>query len=90
MLSYFKKKEVVMENTFNNEVDNSFETKIKMIKSHLYTVGNISSLEAIDLYNATRLSAVIFTLKKSGLDISTTPETYGKARFVRDHLNKAI
>ena len=79
-----------MENTFNNEVDNSFETKIKMIKAHLYEKGSITSLEAINLYSATRLSAVIFTLKKNGLDISTTPETYGKSRFVRYHLNKAI
>ena len=90
MLSYFKKKEVVMENTFNNEVDNSFESKTKMIKSHLYEKGSITSLDAINLYNATRLSAVIFNLKKSGLDISTTPETYGRSRFVRYHLNKAI
>ncbi len=79
-----------MENTFNNEVDNSFETKIKMIKSHLYEKGSITSLEAINLYNSTRLSAVIFTLKKNGLEISTTPETHGRSRYVRYHLNKAI
>ena len=72
------------------EVDNSYETKISMIKSHLYEKGNISSLEAINLYNATRLSDIIFKLKKTGLDISTTPETYGRSRFVRYHLNKAI
>lgn len=89
MFSIFKKKEVVTGSGLT-EVDNSYETKISMIKSHLYEKGNISSLEAINLYNATRLSDIIFKLKKTGLDISTTPETYGKSRFVRYHLNKAI
>ena len=89
MFSIFKKKEVVTGSGLS-EVDNSYETKISMIKSHLYEKGNISSLEAINLYNATRLSDIIFKLKKTGLDISTTPETYGKSRFVRYHLNKAI
>jgi hypothetical protein len=70
--------------------DNSYETKMEMIKSHLYEKGNITSLEAIKLYNATRLSDVIFKLKQKGLDITTTPETYGRSRFVRYHLNKAI
>ena len=89
MFSIFKKKEVVTGSGLA-EVDNSYETKISMIKSHLYEKGNISSLEAINLYNATRLSDIIFKLKKTGLDISTTPETYGKSRFVRYHLKKAI
>ena len=89
MFSIFKKKEVVTGSGLS-EVDNSYETKISMIKSHLYEKGNISSLEAINLYNATRLSDIIFKIKKTGLDISTTPETYGRSRFVRYHLNKAI
>ena len=89
MFSIFKKKEVVIGSGLT-EVDNSYETKISMIKSHLYEVGNISSLEAINMYQATRLSDIIFKLKKTGLDISTTPETYGRSRFVRYHLNKAI
>ena len=91
MLSFFKKEKVSENNSVMTvENDNSFESKAKMIKAHLYEKGSITSLEAIDLYNATRLSAVIFNLKKGGLDISTTPETYGKSRFVRYHLNKAI
>ena len=73
-----------------NIVDNSFETKIKAIKSHLLTKGNITSWEAIQKYNATRLSAIIFNLKRNGMDITTTPETNGKSRFVRYHLNKAV
>jgi hypothetical protein len=78
------------EKTAPIQKDNSYETKMEMIKSHLYEKGNITSLEAIKLYNATRLSDVIFKLKQKGLDITTTPETYGKSRFVRYHLNKAI
>jgi hypothetical protein len=90
MFSIFKKKEEVVIGSGLTEVDNSYETKISMIKSHLYEKGNISSLEAINLYNATRLSDVIFKLKQKGLDITTTPETYGRSRYVRYHLNKAI
>ena len=97
MFSYFKKKEMVTGSVLNTEncvvyeeKDNSYDTKISMIKSHLYQVGNISSLEAINMYQATRLSDIIFKLKKTGLDISTTPETYGRSRYVRYHLNKAI
>jgi len=96
MFSFFKKKEkeVVGLATENcvayEENDNSYETKIGKVKSHLYEIGNISSLEAINLYQATRLSDIIFKLKKTGLHITTTPETYGKSRYVRYHLNKAI
>jgi len=77
-------------NTAPIQRDNSYETKMGLVKSHLYEKGNITSLEAIKLYNATRLSDVIFKLKQKGLDITTTPETYGRSRFVRYHLNKAI
>ena len=73
-----------------NIVDNSFETKMKAIKSHLLTKGNITSWEAIQKYNATRLSAIIFNLKRNGMDITTTPEEYNNTRFVRYHLNKAV
>lgn len=70
--------------------DNSVESKIKAIKSHLETKGNITSWEAIELYNYTRLSDAIYRLKRKGMDISTTPEEYNNATFVRYHLNKAV
>ena len=42
------------------------------VKSHLETHKSITSLEAIDKYGATRLSAIIFNLKKkSNMDIVT-------------------
>lgn len=46
-------------------------TKTGKIKEHLLTKGHITSLEAINLYSATRLSAIIFNLRKEGMDIRT-------------------
>ena len=46
-----------------------------MVKQHLRGGKTITSLEAINLYSATRLSAIIFTLRQSGLDIATLPIT---------------
>lgn len=43
--------------------------KTKAVKEHLENKGHISSMEAFRLYNATRLSAIIFNLRKSGMDI---------------------
>ena len=74
----------------DTKVDNSYETKSKAVKEHLLNHGSITSWDAIKLYKATRLSDIIFKLKRKGMDISTTPETNGKARFVRYHLNKAV
>ena len=38
-------------------------TKHGQVKAHLHKVGHITSLEAINLYNATRLSAIIYNLR---------------------------
>jgi hypothetical protein len=54
----------------------SVKTKIskkKLVKTHIETHKTITSLEAIKLYSATRLSAIIFNLRKSGMDITTKP-----------------
>jgi len=61
------------------------ETKVKitkkgMVKNHLLKHKSITSLQAIELYSATRLSAIIFTLRKSGLHIVTKDVTI-KDRF---------
>jgi len=50
-------------------------TKTQMVKNHLKTGHTITSLEAIRLYNATRLSAIVFNLRQQGLDIATLPVT---------------
>ena len=51
------------------------QTKINAIKKHLTKKKHITSWEAIVLYKATRLSAIIFNLKKSGWDIATNKVT---------------
>ena len=62
--------------------------KTTEIKKHLLEKKNITSMEAIELYGATRLSAVIFVLRNKGYDIVSMHETgidrYGnECRYVR-------
>ena len=45
------------------------ETKADKVKEHLMSNGSITSWEAIKQYGATRLSAIIFNLRKDGWDI---------------------
>lgn len=62
--------------------------KTEKVLNHLRTYGSITSLEAIDLYGATRLSAIIFNLRNRGMNIETidlpfvdrfgSKSTYGK------------
>ncbi len=51
-----------------------------MVLSHLKSGQTITSLDAINLYGATRLSAIIFNLRQRGLNIATLPTTI-KDRF---------
>ncbi len=46
-----------------------------MVLSHLKSGQTITSLDAINLYGATRLSAIIFNLRQRGLNIATLPTT---------------
>jgi hypothetical protein len=48
-------------------------TKHDLVKKHLLKKKSITSWDAISLYKATRLSAIIFSLRKSGWNISTKP-----------------
>lgn len=45
--------------------------KTKAIQLHLIEKGNITSWEAIKEYGATRLSAIIYNLRKRGMNIIT-------------------
>ena len=45
--------------------------KAQLVKDHLLEHGSITSWEAIEKYGATRLSAIIFNLRKQGYDIRT-------------------
>jgi len=51
----------------------SKKSKTQQVKSRLISVGSITSWEAINLFEATRLSAIIFNLKNKGMDIKTIP-----------------
>ena len=67
------------------------ETKKKKVLEHLIKYGTISSLEAFQYYNATRLSAIIFNLRKEGYVIENNWEEstnkFGeKSRYVRYEL----
>ena len=47
-------------------------TKTRMIYYHLKQTGSITSMEAIDLYGATRLSAIIWELRhREKMDIES-------------------
>lgn len=62
--------------------------KTKKVLEHLQKNGTITSLEAIDLYGATRLSDIIYRLRRRGFKIDTidipfvdrygTKSAYGK------------
>ena len=54
--------------------------KHKAVLQHLQSKGSITSLEAFELYGATRLSAIIFNLRRKGYDIITEDVT-GKDRY---------
>lgn len=45
--------------------------KTTQIINHLKRYGSITSLEAIEMYGATRLSAIIYNLRKQGYNIET-------------------
>lgn len=55
----------------------------QQVLTHLQERGSITSWEAITLFHATRLSGIIFSLKKSGYPIVSTMETNGDKRYAR-------
>lgn len=48
--------------------------KTKEVLNHLKTYGSITSLEAINLFSATRLSAIIYNLRHKGYNITSKEE----------------
>lgn len=63
-------------------------TKTAKVLEHLQTHGSITSMEAIRLYRATRLSSIIFNLRAAGYKITnqweeSVTEEYGKVKYVR-------
>ena len=47
------------------------DSKINLVAKHLISKKKITSWQAIELYHATRLADIIFTLKAEGWDIVT-------------------
>lgn len=50
-------------------------TKKNKVKAHLLEKGWIDSWTAIELFGATRLSAIIFNLRKEGYNILSIPQS---------------
>lgn len=50
--------------------------KTQKVLEHLKTKGSITSWDAIQLYRATRLSAIIFNLRKRGMNIRTRERAF--------------
>lgn len=59
-------------------------TKKDKVLEHLKKYNTITSLEAIDKYSATRLSAIIYSLRKTGYKIITE-----KIQFIDKYGNKS-
>ena len=63
------------------KAEDTKQTQVSMLADHLILHGSITSIEAIELYGCTRLSARIWDLRhKYGMVIEATPES-GKNRF---------
>lgn len=60
---------------------NNFETKIKRVENYLRAGHSITQMEAINLFHAYRLSAIIFDLRSKGMPIETRTVQKGDARF---------
>jgi uncharacterized DUF497 family protein len=56
-------------------------TKKELIRKHLKTHGSITTWEAIGHYRVTRLSGIIYELRREGLNIISIPSR-SKSHFV--------
>jgi len=64
--------------------------KTEKVLEHLKNYGCITSLEAIELYGATRLSAIIYSLRKCGLDIDTIDLPFTDRFGTKSHYGKYV
>ena len=55
-------------------------SQINTVINHLNNNRKLTSIEAIGLYGITRLAAVVFTMRKNGIRVTTT---------MKDGVNKA-
>lgn len=68
-------------------MSNSFDTKIKKVRDWLESGHSITAMDAVRMFNAYRLSAIIFELRKK-MNIETQMITNGKSRFASYSLLK--
>lgn len=66
------------------------KTKKQAVLDHLKKYGTITSLEAIDNYGATRLSAIIFNLRKEGYEIETVDLPFTDRYGAKSHYGKYV
>ena len=64
--------------------------KTKKVLEYLKSNGSITSLEAYDLFRATRLSAIIFNLRKYGYKIISMPESYTNEQGETSHYARYV
>jgi ribosomal protein S8 len=68
---------------FLANIQKKHTTKKSQVLNHLKVIGNISSLEAIDLFLATRLADIIFKLKKENHKIESVDEYTATSKYTR-------
>lgn len=66
------------------------KNKTQKVLEHLQNNGCITSLEAIELYGATRLSAIIFSLRKRGYNIDTVDLPFTDRFGTKSHYGKYV
>lgn len=64
--------------------------KTEKVLNHLKEHGSITSLEAIDLYGATRASDIIYRLRKRGFDIETIDLPFTDRYGTKSHYGKYV
>ena len=58
-------------------------TQIGQIKEHLLAGNSLTPIEALNMFGAFRLSAVVFKLKEQGLNIKTDIISEDNKRFAK-------
>jgi hypothetical protein len=56
-----------------------YRSQALIVQEHMEKHGSITSMEAFRLYDITRLSAAIFVLRRSGVDVGATIEVSNKS-----------
>lgn len=66
------------------------KSKGKLVREHLEKYGSITSLEAIELYSATRLADIIYKLRNHGMEIDTIDMPFTDRFGTKSHYGKYV